>query len=713
MGRDAFVRLVVTDITERRRAEEVLREREAKYRTFFDDDISGDFVSDPDGRILDCNPAFARMFGFASVEEARSAGVIETYDAPSEREALLDRLRRERRLENDERFRRRRDGTRIHVVENLIGDFDDAGNLVEIRGYVSDDTKRYRAEEALRESEASMARAQKTAHLGNWEWDLESNLLTCSDEHARIYGLDPGVYPIETFVDLVHEDDRQYIVDSLAASLDGGTPYDVECRIVRPDDSVRIVHGEGEAIRDSAGRVTGMFGIAQDITDRRQAEDALRETRDFLDSLINHANAPIIVWDPDLRITRFNAAFERLTGYAADEVIGRNLSCSSRRRAVTGRWRRSRTPSSSTGNRWRSRSFGETAGVRVALWNSATIHDTEGGTLRATIAQGQDITERRRIEEELRRAYEHTTAILESISDSFLAMDRDWRLTYINRRALGYSCKSPADVIGRSLSEVFPEIVGTPLEAFYQTAMESPEPLTFENRSAVAAGWIFELRAYPTERGISVFGQDITERKRTEEALRESEERLRLAQESANVAVWDWDVRTGRRTYSPELLRLYGLEEDRLSGVDQWRERVHPDDLERGETERDAALARGEPFDLEFRIVRPSGEIRWLASLGRGVYDGQGALVRVLGVNIDVTDRKTAELALARSAGELQRSNEELQRFAYVASHDLQEPLRSIISFSQLLERRYRGSSARMRTNTSRSSSKAACGCSG
>lgn len=109
------------------------------------------------------------------------------------------------------------------------------------------------------------------------------------------------------------------------------------------------------------------------------------------------------------------------------------------------------------------------------------------------------------------------------------------------------------------------------------------------------------------------------------------------------------------------------------------------------ETVRDAALARGEPFDLEFRIVKPSGEIRWLAAIGRGVYDGQGALVRVLGVNIDVTARKAADLALARSAEDLARSNEELQRFAYVASHDLQEPLRSIVSFSQLLERRYRG----------------------
>ena len=160
-------RLVITeDVTERRRAEDALRESEAKYRRLVDDDITGDFISAPDGRILDCNPAFARMFGFASVEEARSSNMVESYIAPGERAQLLERLRRERRLEHDERFRRRRDGTTIHVVENIVGDFDDTGTLVEIRGYVSDDTQRYRAEEALREREQTLQGIFRAAPVG-------------------------------------------------------------------------------------------------------------------------------------------------------------------------------------------------------------------------------------------------------------------------------------------------------------------------------------------------------------------------------------------------------------------------------------------------------------------------------------------------------------------------------------------------------------------
>ena len=165
-GRVMYLLPMVQDITERKQAEAALRESEAKYRRFVDDDITSQFISAPDGRVLDCNPAFARMFGFASVEEARSASAIDTYDAPSERESLLDRLRREGRLENEERFRRRRDGTKIHVVENLIGDFDEGGELVRIRGYMRDDTQRYLAEKALREREQTLQGIFRAAPVG-------------------------------------------------------------------------------------------------------------------------------------------------------------------------------------------------------------------------------------------------------------------------------------------------------------------------------------------------------------------------------------------------------------------------------------------------------------------------------------------------------------------------------------------------------------------
>ncbi len=140
----------VMDITERKRTEEALRESEEKYRDLFLNDLTGDFVGYPDGTIQDCNLAFARMFGFASIEEAKASNFLHTFIDAEQPAQLLARLRREKKIESVGTYRKRRDGTRIHVIETLIGIFDDSGALVQLRGYLFEDTERVRAEEAMR-----------------------------------------------------------------------------------------------------------------------------------------------------------------------------------------------------------------------------------------------------------------------------------------------------------------------------------------------------------------------------------------------------------------------------------------------------------------------------------------------------------------------------------------------------------------------------------
>jgi PAS domain S-box-containing protein len=166
------------DVSERKRAEEALRLSEEQYRRFFEDDLTGDFVVTPEGQLLACNPAFAEIMGFESVEQALTIKTVSLYPDPSAREILLERLRREKSLRRLELELRRSDGRPVHVIENVVGHFDENGELLYCRGYLFDVTEQRRLadertqllvrERAARAvAEAAERRAAFLAEVGN------------------------------------------------------------------------------------------------------------------------------------------------------------------------------------------------------------------------------------------------------------------------------------------------------------------------------------------------------------------------------------------------------------------------------------------------------------------------------------------------------------------------------------------------------------------
>ena len=228
------------------------------------------------------------------------------------------------------------------------------------------------------------------------------------------------------------------------------------------DGSVRDV-----AVFSSKSRVAGrslLHSTVHDITERKRAEEALRNTSGYLSSLIDHANAPIIVWDPERKITLFNHAFERMTGYPAEEVTGRGLELlfaeESRDESLA------RIASTAEGVRWESVEIPircKNGEIRIVLWNSANVHGPDGSTLQATIAQGQDITLRTRAEQEARDLLaqvrverDKLTALLDSIRDEVWFVDPDGRVALVNRAALcefgaGASGGTEIEKLARSL----------------------------------------------------------------------------------------------------------------------------------------------------------------------------------------------------------------------------------------------------------------------
>jgi PAS domain S-box-containing protein len=262
-----------------------------------------------------------------------------------------------------------------------------------------DVTNRKQAEQALQESERDLNRAQAVAHIGSWRLDVRRDQLLWSDETYRIFGIPKGTpMTYETFLSSVHPDDRKYVNQRWTAAL-RGEPYDIEHRII-VDDKVKWVRERAELEFDSKGELKGGFGTVQDITQRKQTEETLLETKNYLENLIEYANAPIIVWNPKLEITRFNHAFEWLTGYSADEALGNKVDIlfpdDSRDESMK------HILEATSGERWEVVEIPikhKDGTVYILLWNSATIYAPDSKTPLATIAQGQDITERKKVEQ--------------------------------------------------------------------------------------------------------------------------------------------------------------------------------------------------------------------------------------------------------------------------------------------------------------------------
>ncbi|UCF64175.1 MAG: PAS domain S-box protein [bacterium] len=151
-GEDAILG-IITDIGDRKRSEEALRRSEEKYRKFFEEDLTGDYISTPDGRLLACNAAFLKIFGFKTSKEAMATNVKNFYATPSDRDKFLERLKKEKKLEYCEIELLRSDGKPVFVIANMSGKFDKKGNLVEIKGYLFDNTEQKILEQQLRQAQ--------------------------------------------------------------------------------------------------------------------------------------------------------------------------------------------------------------------------------------------------------------------------------------------------------------------------------------------------------------------------------------------------------------------------------------------------------------------------------------------------------------------------------------------------------------------------------
>jgi PAS domain S-box-containing protein len=292
---------VANEISDRKRAEDLLRRSERRYRSFVELTSQFAWVTDPYGQVVEDIPALRKFTG-QTYEQAKGAGWADALH-PDDKQRTLEVWQRavSTRTPYEIEYRMRRlDGIYRMLLARGVPIFDDHGSITEWVGTCIDIAERKAAEDALRQSREDLDRAQEVGQIGWWRMDTRRNVLMWSDETHRIFGIPKGMpMTYEAFLATVHPDDRDYVDAQWNSGL-RGEPYDIKHRITVTGD-IKWVREKAYLEFDGTGQLLGGFGIAQDITDLQRAEEALKEANATLEQKVQERTAELVQRAAQLR----------------------------------------------------------------------------------------------------------------------------------------------------------------------------------------------------------------------------------------------------------------------------------------------------------------------------------------------------------------------------------------------------------------------------
>lgn len=430
----------------------------------------------------------------------------------------------------------------------------------------------------------------------------------------------------------------------------------------------------------------GVTSYLKNIDERRQAVEELQKANDEKHAILESIGDAFFTMKNDFEVTYWNKAAELLIGVKREEIIGKNL------------WKvfpdAVHLPSYTNYH------------LVLETKETLTFEDYYGTWLEVNAYPSidgisvffKDISSRKEAAEQLKKAFEEKSIILESIGDAFFAVDKHWTVTYWNKEAEIILGRKREDVVGKSLWEAYADVVNTEFYRQYFYAMTTGNLVNFEEYYPSLNKW-FEVSAYPSKDGLSVYFKDVSLRKEADIRLLEANERFEKVTEATNDAIWDWDITNQTFYRSHGINRFFGEQAPKsLSQKDFWKERFHPDDLEEIQESIQKAVEdpRCDHWEKEYRLFNEDNELLYVIDRGVIIRNKKGKAIRMVGAMTNISERKNLELqmselniSLSNYAKELERSNEELEQFAFITSHDLQEPLRMISSFMDLLKRKY------------------------
>lgn len=585
------------------------------------------------------------------------------------------------------------------------------GNGTLLGGIAIDITEYELAEDRLKLSENQLAEAQHLAHMGSWNWDLQTNARTWSSELCHIFGLalDSAVPSYEeSILQFVHPDDRELFQRSIEASLRDSKPCDVTFRIIRPDKVERIIHGRGDVMKGDDGNAVRMFGTAQDITEQARSEQALIDAERHYRDIFENATEGIFQSTPEGQYIASNPALAGMYGYESPEALIESCQDISHQ-IYADRERREEfkrlMETEGVVSEFEIRILRKDGTSRWTEVNARAVRDAHGAVLYYE-GTSQDITERKLAQEtsatfatlarrlsgartqlSAARIIAHTARDLfgwDACNLDLYDAERDWVLPLLN-----------IDIVDGQEQEVTALIQAGPPTARGRRVINGhaelllrKEPIEFDAHSIPFGDTnrpSASVMSVPIQNGPNVIGMlsiqsytpsaydeaglkdcvslaehcgEALNRIHAQGLLHDSEERFRQLTENLEDVVWIADRELTRILYiNPAYEKIFGRSSKSLyTDLPSWLDTVHPDDRQMVEQTLERQR-QGPHHPVEYRIVRPDGSIRWILRRTFPIRNHEGEIYRIAGIGEDITDRKRAQEELRESEEELRLFN--------------------------------------------------------
>ncbi len=508
------------------RTEELVEEMEFSETLLRAQSDLGDGVAVIDGvtqKLHYANKALCDIYGYTREELLALPSffsLVSSENTPLLKSQLRDRLNGVSVPDHFEIVALHRNGSRmnIDVAVKHVGD-SKSPMLIAI---VRDITSRKRSEEALRAQEKRLNEAQQIAQTGSWQWDLRTDEITLSDEMYHVYGLKkttPITYDV--FLSYVHKEDRLAVDHILQKAFRNKKPFRFDYRIIRPDGHERSLHGRGEFTTDEQGQINGMFGTAQDITERKNLERNLQKWQ----HVFEHARWGLIVGSPDgKKIELMNPALSDMLGYTRDELTGRPvefLLAPSVRKAHAKNVAIIRSQGHYMWETVCRRKNGTEFPVQVDL---TVVKDGEKPLY--YVGSVRDLTQQKIAEQALQRSHEELErrvaertaeleeaiiqideerakdeALLDSIGDAVIAVDKEGKVMFVNRITEIMYGISQKEILGRPVSKVLPAV---DVAERIQSPTDQPLYVALKTGKRISGNLYFAVRANGTRIPIGI-----------------------------------------------------------------------------------------------------------------------------------------------------------------------------------------------------------------